>query len=232
MGGATPKQYLPLNGVPILQHTLARLANHPAIRGVIVALSADDSWWPTLTLATFAAPIHRARGGAERYHSVSNALQAAMTPEIGAKEEDWVLVHDAARPCLRQADIDRLITALHDHPVGGLLGNRVRDTMKRTDPEPPGFGGVASVVKTVDRADLWHALTPQMFRLGALSEALTTCAHRGVAVTDEAQAMELQAQASGGPMPRMVAGAGDNLKITTPDDLALAAFCLREQARE
>ncbi|VFM96906.1 MAG: 2-C-methyl-D-erythritol 4-phosphate cytidylyltransferase [Candidatus Kentron sp. G] len=244
MGASIPKQYLPLNGRTVLEHTLARLANHPAIRGVVVALAADDIWWPTLTLSSpmtgagvvstteplaekttapgVTAPIYPVRGGPERCHSVLNALEAAMTPEIGAREEDWVLVHDAARPCLRSGDIGRLIAALSHHPVGGLLGNRVRDTMKRTGPEN-------EVTKTVDREGLWHALTPQMFRLGRLSKALTACIDHGVTVTDEAQAIELQSEGARDGAPCVVEGASDNIKITRPDDLRLAAFYLQQQ---
>ncbi|MBT8421170.1 MAG: 2-C-methyl-D-erythritol 4-phosphate cytidylyltransferase [Gammaproteobacteria bacterium] len=258
MGSATPKQYLPLNGTPILQHTLACLASHPAISGVLVALAPNDTWWPTLTLSSLilptitnrkfhraslssgatshkdskaneiaarsAAPIYRVEGGAERCHSVLNALKAAMNPQIGAREKDWVLVHDAVRPCLRSTDIDRLIEELSDHPVGGLLGTRVRDTMKRTDT-------ASDVIKTVDREGLWHALTPQMFRLGELSKALTTCIRRGITVTDEAQAMELElrARTPKDPAPRMVEGAGDNIKITRPDDLVLAEFYINHR---
>nr|VFJ42534.1 MAG: 2-C-methyl-D-erythritol 4-phosphate cytidylyltransferase [Candidatus Kentron sp. DK] len=256
MGGDKPKQYLPLNGIPILERTVARLANHPATSGVVVAIADNDIWWPTLDLSSVAsrfektktgekemavavpvplepgrealtnpphgAPVYLAEGGAERCHSVLNALDTALDPRIGARKKDWVLVHDAVRPCLRHGDVDRLIAALSGHPVGGLLGVRVRDTMKRAN-------GEDDVVETVEREGLWHALTPQMFRLGALFEALSACIRRGILVTDETQAMELWAGESGAPMPRMVEGADDNIKVTRPGDLALAGFYLQRQ---
>lgn len=228
MGNETPKQYLPINGIPILEHTVMRLAGHPAIAGVVVAIADNDLRWPALNLSFAgkrdAAPVYRARGGAERCHSVRNALETALNPEIGAREEDWVLVHDAVRPCLSHGDIDRLMAVLSGHPAGGLLGIRVRDTMKHADAS-------GCVTRTVDREGLWHASTPQMFRLGELAAALTVCIERAIIVTDEAQAMELRAAESGGPMPRVVEGADENIKITRPGDLALAEFYLGETAR-
>ena len=128
-----------------------------------------------------------------------------------------MLVHDAARPCLRLSDMDKLIVELSNHPVGGLLAVPVRDTMKRSDPKN-------DVIGTVDRSGLWHALTPQMFRLGMMKESLLGALEKGVLVTDEASAMELQ-----GLHPHLVEGTGDNIKITHPTDLALAEFYLRQQ---
>nr|VFK80131.1 MAG: 2-C-methyl-D-erythritol 4-phosphate cytidylyltransferase [Candidatus Kentron sp. SD] len=215
MGTTIPKQYLPLHGRPVLEHTLTRIAGHA--RAVVVALAPHDPWWPTLTLDTN-TPILSVPGGDERCHSVRNALEKLWkTPEIGAREDDWVLVHDGARPCVRGADIARLITELSDHPVGGLLGTRVRDTIKRAGP-------AGDIIKTVNREGLWHALTPQIFRIGQLSRALTNCIERGILVTDEAQAMEANHLA-----PRMVEGHGDNIKITKPHDLALAELYLRNR---
>nr|VFK57763.1 MAG: 2-C-methyl-D-erythritol 4-phosphate cytidylyltransferase [Candidatus Kentron sp. UNK]VFK69190.1 MAG: 2-C-methyl-D-erythritol 4-phosphate cytidylyltransferase [Candidatus Kentron sp. UNK] len=218
MGTAIPKQYLPLDGRPVLEHTLMRIANH--VRAVVVALAPHDRWWPTLR-PDANAPILSVTGGSQRCHSVSNALDMLWTtPEIGAQEEDWVLVHDAVRPCVRATDVERLIAELSEHPVGGLLGARVRDTIKRANP-------TGDVIETVDREDLWQALTPQIFRLGELSEALAYCTRRDILVTDEAQAMERN-----GLAPRMVEGHGDNIKITSPNDLTLAALYLRNQAVE
>jgi 2-C-methyl-D-erythritol 4-phosphate cytidylyltransferase len=136
-----------------------------------------------------------------------------------ATENDWVLVHDAARPCLRREDIDRLIETLADDPVGGLLAVPVRDTMKQAD-------SAGRVHRTVARTDLWHAFTPQMFRLGLLRAALRGALDAGELVTDEAAAIERR-----GLAPRLVEGHGDNLKITRPEDLPLARLYLWLQGR-
>ncbi|KHD11790.1 2-C-methyl-D-erythritol 4-phosphate cytidylyltransferase [Candidatus Thiomargarita nelsonii] len=205
MGSQRPKQYLHLHNKPILQHTLERL-NLPAIAGIVVCVAEHDPYWETLTLPM---PVMRVNGGAERCHSVLNGLQALQQQ---AQPDDWVLVHDAARPCVRQADIEKLMTELAHHPVGGLLAVPVRDTMKRAD---------ANSVETVNREGLWHALTPQMFRLEALSNALQNLLSRGEHVTDDAQAMEKMGQC-----PVLIEGHADNIKITHPQDLSLAELYL------
>jgi 2-C-methyl-D-erythritol 4-phosphate cytidylyltransferase len=150
-------------------------------------------------------------GGAERGQSVRNGLEALRE---WAGPDDWVLVHDAVRPCLCTEDLDRLLAELDDDPVGGLLAVPVRDTLKQAD-------ATGRVATTVDRAQLWHALTPQMFRLGLLCDALQSALARGLRVTDEAAAME-----AAGFSPRLVEGRADNVKITRPEDLALAEFYL------
>ncbi|HSJ47405.1 MAG TPA: 2-C-methyl-D-erythritol 4-phosphate cytidylyltransferase [Gammaproteobacteria bacterium] len=216
MGTDIPKQYLTLGGRTVLEHTLDALARHPDISGLVLVLGADDPHAATQPERVQGKPLLLATGGAERSDSVSNGLERLVGQ---ADDQDWVLVHDAARPCLRQQDLDRLIEALRDHPVGGLLGVPVRDTMKRVDADD-------NVRETVDREGLWHALTPQMFRFGALREVLRTAQARGLPVTDDASAMELAGHA-----PLLVEGHGDNLKITRPEDLALAEFYLRQQER-
>ncbi|HEB57984.1 MAG TPA: 2-C-methyl-D-erythritol 4-phosphate cytidylyltransferase [Gammaproteobacteria bacterium] len=215
MGTEIPKQYLELAGKPVIEHTIERLAHHPMICGVVVALAADDPWWGQLTLE-LSVPLERVTGGAERCHSVLNAL--SLLKARGAND-DWVLVHDAARPCLRLEDLDRLIDNVDDED-GGLLAMPVRDTMKEAD----GDGRVAA---TRDREGLWHALTPQLFRVGSLHDALADAVVANELVTDEAAAME-----RAGRHPRLVEGHGDNIKITRPEDLALAEFFLRYQADE
>jgi 2-C-methyl-D-erythritol 4-phosphate cytidylyltransferase len=213
MGGSVPKQYLPLEGRLVIEHTLSRLLGHPGIAGVVVVLGAEDGWWPRTAYA--ADPrVLRAPGGAERCHSVLNGLDLLVGL---AAAGDWVLVHDAARPCLRAADIDRLLRQLADHPVGGLLGTPVRDTMKRTD-------ATGTILGTVPREQLWHAYTPQMLRFGLLRDSLSDALGKGRLVTDEAAAVELA-----GHRPLMVEGHADNLKITRPEDLDLAAFYLAHQ---
>ena len=213
MDAQVPKQYLKLHGRSVLDHTLDRLLSHPRIEGVYLALSPDDAWWPDSGFHNDPR-VTRVHGGSERCHSVLNALQALSRR---AADDDWVLVHDAARPCLRLSDLERLIEQLSGHPVGGLLGRPVHDTMKRADPD-------GRVEATVPRDNLWHAYTPQMFRLGVLCQALERALTEGRLVTDEASAMELA-----GERPLLVEGAGDNLKITRPEDLALAAFYLGQQ---
>ena len=213
MGSSIPKQYLPLAGRPVIAHALATLLDHPHIAGGIVAIGAEDEGWPTVAAEfTAAKPLRVVAGGAERCHSVLNGLEA-----LGdlATPSDWVLVHDAARPCLTAEDLDRLFTELVDDPVGGLLAVPVRDTLKQAD------AAGRRVAVTVDRSRLWHALTPQMFRLGMLHEALRAALARGLLVTDEAAAME-----AAGFAPRLVEGRADNLKITRREDLALAEFYL------
>lgn len=217
MGSAIPKQYLELTpGRTVIEHTLDLFLDHPGIAGVAVALGAEDGYWERVVYAGHPRVL-RAAGGAERCHSVLNALDALAAER--AQADDWVLVHDAARPCLRRSDLDHLIDTLRDDPVGGLLAIPVRDTMKRAD-------GSGRVQATVDRASLWHAYTPQMFRLGLLREALRLTLEAGVLVTDDASAMEYLGHA-----PLLVEGHADNLKITRAEDLPLARFYLEQQGR-
>jgi 2-C-methyl-D-erythritol 4-phosphate cytidylyltransferase len=216
MGSATPKQYLSLLGRPIIAHTLMALLRHPRIDGALVVVDPEDDRWPAVAAELETAkPLLRAVGGAERCHSVSNGLDALRER---AAPSDWVLVHDAARPCLTAEDLDRLLAGLADDPVGGLLATPVRDTLKQAD-----LAG--RVATTVDRSRLWHALTPQMFRLDLLRAALRSALARGLLVTDEAAAME-----AAGFAPRLVEGRADNIKITRPEDLALAEFILAHRA--
>ena len=210
MAADLPKQYLQIQGKTILQHTIERLITHPRIDGVVVAIAADDQRWDELQFQTD-KPIIKTLGGEERCHSVKNALYEVSRH---GSEQDWILVHDAARPCLRHEDLDNLIVQLSDHMVGGLLAYRVKDTMKRSDDKQ-------RVVETVERNQLWHALTPQMFRLHLLRDALNKAIDDGFLVTDEASAVE-----HAGYQPKLVEGRADNIKITTPEDLSLAEFYL------
>lgn len=215
MGSATPKQYLHLNGRTVIEHTLEPLLACRRIEGIYLSISPEDEWWDDISLSDN-SKIHLADGGADRCHSVRNALQILQQT---ATEEDWVLVHDAARPCLRLEDLNHLIDSINEHPVGGLLGVPVRDTMKRTD-------GAGAITDTVSRQCLWHAYTPQMFRLGKLYPALQDAIDKGIAVTDDASAIELA-----GMHPQMVEGHDDNIKITRQEDLSLAAYYLELQGR-
>ena len=215
MGADVPKQYLEVLGKPVLQHTLERLLSVPAFSGIAVALGPEDGYWPELPCAQH-PKIRRAPGGKERADSVLSGLRSL---EGSAAPNDWALVHDAARLCLTRADVEKLMTALKDDPVGGILALPVSDTLK----------GVAAggIVETVDRSRVWRALTPQMFRYGMLRQALEDAAREGSVVTDESSAMERK-----GWRPRLVEGRPDNIKITRPEDLALAAFYMEQQCCE
>lgn len=226
MGADRPKQYLDLQGKTLLEHVLARFCLHPDIASVTVALSAEDAFGHGLIARLSArwphAELEIAPGGVERCHSVRNGLEMLLG---WANPEDWVLVHDAARPCLTSADIDHLLANLADDPVGGLLATPVRDTLKRAGSD--GRDGPPPVAETVSRVDLWQALTPQMFRVGTLARALDDALSAEVLVTDEAQAVERL-----GLAPRLVAGRSDNIKVTLPEDLARAALYLAASQTE
>jgi 2-C-methyl-D-erythritol 4-phosphate cytidylyltransferase/2-C-methyl-D-erythritol 2,4-cyclodiphosphate synthase len=204
-GGAQPKQYARIAGRTLLEWSLQRFLEDSRCNGIVVAVAADDLEWPRLAFP--AEKVVAAAGGAERSDSVRSAL-ASLAQR--ARPEDWVLVHDAVRPCLSREDLDRLLAQLAGHPVGGFLAVPVADTLKRG--RAAGEGAT-----TVDRAGLWRALTPQMFRHGALRTALEAAAAAGKVPTDEAQAIEWQ-----GGVPALVAGSATNIKVTTPDDLAVA----------
>lgn len=214
MGGSTPKQYLPLAGRTVIEHALAPLLATPALAGGVVAIAADDPHWHGLP-AALRARVLTVTGGAERCRSVLNGLLALATT---AADDDWVLVHDAARPCLTVTDLERLIAACADDEVGGLLAAPVADTLKRAADTD------ARVVETVARDGLWRALTPQLFRLGLLRRALESALAAGVAPTDEAEAVERL-----GLRPRLVEGSAQNLKITHPADLELAERLLQQR---
>ena len=209
-GGEVPKQYLEAAGQPLIAHALDALLGHPRVAGAVVALAADDSLWPGWTRRR-GKPLLRCVGGGERADSVLAGLQALPA---GLADDALVLVHDAARPNLHRGDLDRLIEAAAGGTDGAILAAPVRDTLKRAD-------GGTCIVATEPRDGLWRALTPQAFRRGALLQALRKARAAGVVVTDEAMAMERS-----GARPRLVEGREDNLKVTTPADLALAEFLL------
>jgi 2-C-methyl-D-erythritol 4-phosphate cytidylyltransferase len=213
VGGDCPKQYLPLAGRPLIEHTLERLAAHPQIAGLLVVLGAADVHWSSVGML-HGKPVLTAVGGAERSDSVLAGIDA-LPEVVGA--DDFVLVHDAARPCVRLADIGKLIE-LAGAADGGLLGAPLRDTLKRAD-----AAGRSELTEPRDHR--WRAFTPQMFRRAQLSRALREAARRGVNVSDEAMAME-----QAGFAPLLVEGAEDNIKVTTAADFALAEFLLARTA--
>ncbi|MHB1174148.1 MAG: 2-C-methyl-D-erythritol 4-phosphate cytidylyltransferase [Sulfuriferula sp.] len=210
MGGELPKQYLDLAGKPMIYHALRRLAGSPRIRRVYVVISPEDAYWDDYDWREFAPKLSVLRcGGAARADSVRNGL-VAMADAV--TENDWVLVHDAARPCLSVAQLDRLIYEVGDDPVGGLLAVPVADTLKRAD-----SNRYAS--RTESREGLWQAQTPQMFRHAMLLQAMRQ-QHESVP-TDESSAIE-----SLGHRPLLVAADNSNFKVTYPRDLHLARLML------
>lgn len=213
MGSELPKQYLPLLGLPLITHTLKVFSSSPRIASIHVVLSADDADWQRLMPALHAKVKVWRCGGATRAATVLNGLQA-MQP--GVAENDWVLVHDAARPGLNLVLLNRLLDALQHDAVGGLLAIPLADTLKRADAEN-------RVANTESRESLWLAQTPQMFRYGMLKQALQKA---GGAPTDEAQAIEAL-----GFQPRLVPGELRNLKVTYPQDLAIAEAILNADER-
>lgn len=211
MGAELPKQYLPLLGKPMIHHTLSIFCVHPAISRVFVILSPDDTGWQQYDFSALGDKVEVLRcGGATRAETVLNGLNAIADQ---TKADDWILVHDAARPCLTQSMLDSLLAELADDETGGLLAVPVADTLKRE-------GKNGRVDHTEPRAGLWRAQTPQMFRYGLLRAALR--ASGTDAPTDEAQAVEFLGRA-----PRLVMGDGHNLKVTYPEDLVIAELLLK-----
>ncbi|MBP0996458.1 2-C-methyl-D-erythritol 4-phosphate cytidylyltransferase [Serratia fonticola] len=204
-----PKQYLTIGHQTILEHAIHALLRHPRITQVIVAISPEDQQFKTLPIASDPRVLVT-EGGQQRADSVLAGLQLAGNVH-------WVLVHDAARPCLHPDDLERLLAITAHSKVGGILAAPVRDTMKRAQV-------CQSIIShTVERQDLWHALTPQLFPLELLKLCLQRALDEGATVTDEASALE-----HCGYHPLLVAGRADNIKVTRPEDLALAAFYLTQ----
>lgn len=204
MNVAVPKQYLTLLGKTLLEHTLQPFLEHPAISQIIVAVSKEDRYYGDIALLK-SDKIQIVFGGETRANSVFNALNA-ITDETA-----WALVHDAARPCLKRSDLDKLLQ-IEDNQ-GAILATPAIDTMKRANG--------SQIARTEDRSTLWHALTPQFFPAKSLKEALQSAFKQGLTITDEASAMEFA-----GFHPLLINGRSDNLKVTRPEDLALAEFYL------
>lgn len=214
MQAQQPKQYLQLLGKTVLEQTLACFNQVPNIAGAVVAIAKDDPYWDDLQWDTLSFPVYRAEGGKERADSVLNGLNY-LHQELQIANDHLVWVHDAARPCLDKADIERLWQV--DASSGALLAMPVSDTMKRAQSNQ-------SVSHTEERDGLWHALTPQASPLGLLQAALTQALHKGVNITDESSALEWAGYA-----PQLVEGSASNIKITRPADLALAEFFLSQR---
>ena len=212
MNADRPKQYLELAGKTVIEHTLLRLLSAEVFTAVAVAISEEDPYWPDLDVSAH-KKIITAAGGKERADSVLSALKAIRTV---ASDDDWVLVHDAARPCITKIDIHHLIDSLKTDEIGGILALSSHDTLKSVQ-------GDNIIIGTLDRSHIWRALTPQMFRYGLLKNALEA-AEGNTAITDESSALELQ-----GMQPKILEGRPDNIKITRPEDLALAQFYMEHQ---
>jgi len=209
IGGTTPKQYLKLAGLPIIQRTIHKLSQVGKINSCIVALNADDRDFVNLELPE-SMQIKTITGGNERVDSVFNCLEYLHT--TGAKADDWVLVHDAGRPLVKLQDIENLLTKILDSDIGGILAVPASDTVKIHED---------NTIKTIDRKKIWLALTPQVFRFGLLYDALKNAKRKSLTITDEAQAIELM-----GLSPILVAGSKTNIKITYPEDLTYAKWLL------
>ena len=212
-GGDVPKQYLDVAGVPLIGYALQALLAHGSVEGAVVVLAADDARWPGWTEIA-GKPLLTCVGGDARSDSVLAGL--AALPD-GVRADDFVLVHDAARPNLGAADLEQLLERGRADPVGAILAAPVRDTLKRAGDD----GGIDG---TQPRDRLWRALTPQLFRRLQLARALESARYSGVEVTDESMAMERL-----GLKPRLVEGSEDNIKVTTAADFALAEFLLTRQ---
>ncbi|HMU65763.1 MAG TPA: 2-C-methyl-D-erythritol 4-phosphate cytidylyltransferase [Cellvibrionaceae bacterium] len=215
MQAASPKQYLPLAGKTLLEVTLGKFLSRRDLAGLLLVSAADDSRAAALEL-----PLLRCSGGASRADSVLAGIEFLLTQ--GAEGQDYVLVHDAARPCVTTERIDALIQTVLAQGRGGLLACPVSDTLKQSDGEQ-----LPATSCTLDRTQIWQAHTPQMFRLGELKAALQQAKILGQAVTDEASALELT-----GVKPLLVADRRDNIKVTLPEDLALAEFILQRHEEQ
>ncbi len=205
-GGAVLKQYLPVSGKAVLAHAIRAFQFHPLISGITVILAEDDQWFES-AVGQLSAAVDTVIGGATRAQSVRNGLQFVAD---NYPETDWVLIHDAARPCLSPGSLDRLLEQGLQSADGAILAMPVGDTLKRA-------GEAGEITATVDRSGLWAAQTPQLFPLAALSDAIDAAQREGCELTDEASAMEFV-----GAKPKLVMGSAANIKVTHPSDLAIA----------
>lgn len=212
MGADIPKQYLSVAGRSVLEHSLGPFIRHPTISGIVLVLAPDDHRFDALQMDCN-KPLIKATGGASRAESVANGLGRLRTK---AEAQDWVLVHDAARPCLADEDLQRLIDTLAGDACGGLLAVPARDTLKAAADD--------AVCETLAREQIWQAQTPQMFRLGLLQDALTQALVANRPVTDESGALE-----QAGYAPKLVAGSFDNIKLTHESDLPMIEAVLLQR---
>lgn len=215
MGAGKPKQYLMLGDKTILEHTISRILTLPNLAGVVVVLNADDTHWKSLNVFQKSL-VHTALGGENRADSVLNGLDYLKDK---VHDRDWILVHDAARPCVTLSSIQKLCDELADNDIGGILAVPVSDTIKQV-------ANKNEIQATVDRSPLWQAQTPQMFRYQLLRDCLSQTIANNENITDESSAVELC-----GYIPQVIEGRSDNIKVTRPDDLLLAEFILQQQEK-
>ena len=220
MQSERPKQYLKIHQKTVIEHTMDCFLYHPDVVGIIVVLQPDDHYWKAVSnKLPLNIPLYTVEGGNERSDSVLQGLEyLSMVEKVEA--DHWVMVHDAARPCLTQEDLNKLLQlTTRRGAVGGILATPVKDTMKRANKNSH------TILKTENRDDLWHALTPQLFRLGDLHQALQNAMDSQADITDEASAMEFSGQ-----YPELLEGSSQNIKITRPDDLELATWLLDKKS--
>lgn len=210
-GHALPKQYVEIEGKTVLEHSMDAFRYLPHLQGVVITHPLNDPYISDLSF-DFPVPVIKVVGGELRFQSVANGLNNLRNK---ADVEDWILVHDAVRPCLHPEDLNKLITTLRDDSVGGILAAPVKDTLKRTDAE-------GRIIDTVDRSHCWHALTPQMFRYGVLMKAIDSVIEQNMTVTDDAQALQLLGYSS-----RVVAADHPNPKLTYTQDFLLIGHLLK-----
>ncbi len=220
MSSEIPKQYLILGTKTVIEHTLERLLKFSFLAGIVVVVSKADTHWKNLAISKHPL-IHAVEGGAERANSVLNGLNYLQEK---IQPQDWVLVHDAARPCVTLTNIETLCATLHEDTVGGILALPVSDTLKQVTLNHIDMH--LSISKTLDRRSLWQAQTPQLFRYKLLRDCLSQTIARHENITDEASALELC-----GYSPKVVEGRSDNIKITRPDDFLVATFILQQQEK-
>ena len=213
VGASIPKQYLQIAGKTILEHAINPFVSNSRIAGITVALHSQDSHFKTLGIKANSRKVHTVVGGDTRARSVLNALDSF---ESKLDKDDFVLVHDAARPCLTMNDLNQLIDVCTQHEVGGIIGSRVTDTIKRVKDN--------NIVNTLDRKNIWRAYTPQMFKFSILQSAIQKAFKDNVCITDEASALEYA-----GYQPCMVEGSACNIKVTTAEDISLAEIFLQKE---
>mgnify|MGYP000365573200 CR=1 FL=1 len=214
MGAEIPKQYLRINSKTILEHTIECFLTIDSIVGIVVVVSEEDPYWPSVALElsnniSNDLPIEVTTGGVSRADTVVNGLNH-LRNKLNLPKKQWVMVHDAARPCVTVSDVQAVVAVAAKHAVGALLAAPVTDTLKRANAN-------LDVTDTLDRSDLYQALTPQVFRMGLLQDAILLGQQSNLPITDESSALELA-----GFKPRICAGARSNIKITFPEDLILA----------
>lgn len=223
MGGDLPKQYLSIAGKTVLEHSILALLASKRIEKVVVAVSVEDQHWRTLPISQH-PQVDTCAGGEERQDSVLAALRHLSLSDGEIDEQTWVLVHDAVRPCVQTDSVDLLIDTVLEDCIGGLLAVPARDTLKQAVAQTTATETCYRASKTLDRSTVWQAQTPQMFRLSVLQKALEHAITHDMVVTDEASAIEAQ-----GGQPQLVMGRHDNIKITWPEDLAIAEALLAQR---